>query len=255
MRRSTKICLALGVLFALASLAWMVFLPAVVQRELRESTGFDFHLAVLKCDPFTGRVLVAGLSARNPAGYPSPDFVELRELRADANVFSWLFTDHAVINDLDVDMEKIVIIRRHDGRSNAGDFMAAVSWGGAPGAPAQRRARDYLVKRLHIRLAKLSVEDYTGSKTDKRVYKLNIDHAYANVTDPKQLLVPEVVKTLHSFGLHHDVEQLLPGDFGRALALGVGGVAEVGAVLRDAANKTGETLKGAIDKLDQSRKP
>jgi hypothetical protein len=255
LRRSTKICLALGILFALASLAWMVFLPRVVQRELRETTGFDFRVAVLKCDPFTGRVLVEGLSARNPSGYPSPDFIELRELRADVNVFSWMFSDHVVINDLDVDTERIVIIRRHDGRSNAGDLFAAFGGGGAPGAAAPRKSRDYFVKRLHIRLGELAVEDYTGSKTDKRHYTLNIDHTYANVSDPKQLLVPEVVKTLHSFGLHHDVEQLLPGDFGRALAVGVGGVAEVGAVLRDAASKTGETLKGAIDKLDQSAKP
>jgi hypothetical protein len=231
----------------------MVFLPAVVQRELRESTGFDFRVAVLKCDPFTGRVLVSGLSARNPASYPSPDFVELRELRADVNVFSWMFSEHVVINDLDVDTERIVIIRQHDGRSNAGDLMAAVAKSRAQ-APAGK-SRDYLVKRLRIRLGELSVEDYTGSKTDKQVYKLNIDHTYTNVTDPKQLLVPEVVKTLHSFGLHHDVEQLLPGDFGRALALGVGGVAEAGALLRDAAHKTGETLKGALDKLDQSAKP
>jgi hypothetical protein len=246
LRRSTKICLGLGILFALASLAWMVFLPAIVQRELRESTGFDFHVAVLKCDPFTGRVLVAGLSARNPPSYPSPDFVELRELRADVNVFSWMFSERVVINELDVDTEKIVLIRQHDGKSNAGDFMAAAN---------RRKPRDYLVRRLHIHLGELAVEDFTGSKSDTRDYKLNIDQNYTNVTDPKQLLVPEVVKALHSFGLHHDVEQLLPGDFGRALALGVGGVAEVGAVLRDAAHKTGETLKGAIDKLDQSAKP
>lgn len=254
MRRSTKVCLSLGLLFALVSLAWMVFLPAIVQRELRESTDFDVRVSVLKVDPFTGRVVVMGLSARNPPGYPSPDFVELRELQADVNVFSWMFSERVVINELDVDTERIAIIRRHDGTSNAADFMAAFTRSGSA-AVRVPRSRAYFVKRLHIRLAELSVEDFTGSKSDKKVYKLAIDQSYTNVSDPKQLLVPEVVKALHSFGLHHDVEQLLPGDFGRALALAVGGVAEVGAVLRDAAHKTGETLKGAIDKLDQSPKP
>jgi hypothetical protein len=254
LRRSTKVCLSLGLLFALVSLAWMVFLPAIVQRELRESTGFDFRVSVLKVDPFTGQVFVRGLSARNPPGYPSPDFVELSELRADVNVFSWMFSDHVVINELDVDTEKIVIIRRHDGTSNAGDFMARFSRAGPAGAPAPR-SRDYFVRKLHIRLGELSVEDFTGSKSDKKVYKLDIDQSYTNVSDPKQLLVPEVVKTLHSFGLHHDVEQLLPGDFGRALAAAVGGFAQVGSALKGAVQKTGETLKGALDKLDQSPKP
>jgi hypothetical protein len=254
LRGSTKVCLSLGLLFALVSLAWMVFLPAIVQRELRESTGFDFRVSVLKADPFTGRVYVKGLYARNPPGYPSPDFVELRELRADVNVFSWMFSEHAVINELDVDVERIVIIRRHDGKSNAGDFMAAFGGGGSA-APRAPRSRDYLVRKLHIRLGELSVEDFTGSRSDKKVYKLGIDQSYTNVSDPKQLLVPEVVGALHSFGLHHDVEQLLPGDFGSALALAVGGVAQVGSVLKGAVQKTGETLKGALDKLDQSPKP
>lgn len=254
MRLSTKICLGLGVLFALASLAWMVFLPGIVQRELRESTGFDFRVAVLKVDPFTGRVVVQGLSAMNPKGYPSPDFVELRELRADVNVYSWMFSEHVVINELDVDTEKIVIIRRHDGKSNAGDFMAAFSGGPAAAAPAPRH-RDYFVRKLRIRLGELSVEDYTGSKVDKKTYKLSIDQSYTNVSDPKQLLVPGVVRSLHSFGLHHDVARLLPGEFGQALAGAVGGMAQVGAVLEGVVHKTGETLKGALDKLDQSPKP
>jgi hypothetical protein len=252
LKGTTKVCLAVGVFFAVASLAWMIFLPAIVRRELRETTGFDFRVAVLKADPFSGRVVVMGLSAMNPPSYPSPDFFELRELRADVNVFSWLFSDHVVINELDVDTEKIVLIRQHDGKSNAGDFMAAFSHGAA--APAAKH-RDYLVRKLHIRLGELSVEDYTGSKTDKQDYKLNIDQSYTNVTNPKDLLVPQVVKTLHSFGLHHDVAELLPGEFGSALALAVGGVAQVGAELKNMAQKTGETLKGAIDKLDQSPKP
>jgi hypothetical protein len=258
LRGSTKICLSIGILLALLSLAWMVLLPKMVERELRESTGFDFHVAVLKADPFTGQIVVQGLTAKNPPRYPAPDFVVLRELHADVNVFSWLFSDHVVINELDVDTAKIELIRQHDGTSNAGDFMAALSRGGGGAAvpsPAPRSHKQYLVKRLHIRLEELVVADYTGSKPEEKVYTLNIDQSYTDVSNPKQLIVPQVVKTLHSFGLHHDVANLLPGDFGQALALAVGGVAQVGAELKNVAQKTGETLKGALDKLDQSPKP
>ena len=88
-----KACLLLGGLFALAALAWMAFLPAIVEGELRAATGFDFRITVLAANPFTGRVVVRGLAARNPPAYLSPDFVVLRELRADVDVFSWVFTD------------------------------------------------------------------------------------------------------------------------------------------------------------------
>jgi hypothetical protein len=259
LRGTTKVCLIIGIVFAVASLAWMVFLPALVERELREATGFEFRVAVLKADPFTGRVVVRGLSARNPPRYPSPDFVELRELRADVNEFSWLFSDHVVINELDVDTAKIELIRQHDGTSTAGDFISALSRGGASApaaaAPTPRARRQYLVKRLHVRLEELVVADYTGSKLDEKVYKLNIDQSYTNVSDPKQLIVPQVVKTLYSFGLHHDVAKLLPGEFGEALAAAVGGAAHVGSAVKSVVEKTGESLKGAFDKLEQSPKP
>ena len=88
-----------------------------------------------------------------------------------------------------------------------------------------------------------------------KTYNLNIDHTFSNMTDPKQLLVPEVVRSLYSFGLRRDTEQLLPGDFGRALADAVGAAAHVGAKLKDATQKTGEYFKGLLDKLEQSAKP
>jgi hypothetical protein len=252
LKRSTKICIALGALFALASLVWMVFLPRIVERELRLATGFDIHVAVLRADPFTGGVVVRGFSAQNPKSYPTPEFVELRELHADVNLFSF-FTDQIVINELDIDTEKIALIRQHDGKSNAGAFMAAFSGGSAPvdgkaPPPPPRKPRRYLVKKLHLKVQELIVADYTGLAIDKRSYKINIDETYNNVTDPKELLVPGVIKTLYGFGLHHDIAKLLPGDFGQALANAIGGAANVGSAFK-------KMVKGAFDKLDQSSKP
>lgn len=74
------------------------------------------------------------------------------------------------------------------------------------------------------------------------------------MTDTRQLLVPGVVRTLQSFGLHHDVARLLPGDFGAALAAAVGGVAQVGEGVKDTVKKAGQDLKGLFEKLEQSPK-
>jgi hypothetical protein len=241
----------------MAALAWMAFLPAVVGHELRSVTGFDTRVSVLSANPFTGRVLVRGFVARNPPQYPAPDFIELRELRADVNVFSWIFTKRTVINELDLNIEKIEIVRRSDKTTNAGEFASAFSRGGAkaaaPAAPAQPSR--YIVKWLRIRLERIVVADYSGSKVDEKKYDLHLDHTYTNVTDMRQLVVPDVVKTLYSFGLHHDFAQLLPGDFGVALGDAFDGVADVGSKLKDAGKKAGSYVKGLFDKLEQSPKP
>ncbi|HXQ82260.1 MAG TPA: hypothetical protein VN775_13160 [Opitutaceae bacterium] len=259
MSGKAKACLLLGGVLALVALAWMMLLPAVVEHELRAVTGFEFRVAVLTANPFSGRVVVRGLVANNPPGYPAPDFVELRELRSAVEVFSWIFSDRIVIDDLDLDVGTIVLMRRHDGRTNAGDFMAAFAAGGtgppaAAPAPAPRKPTRYLVKNLRLRLDRLVVADYSGAQPDEKTYQLHIDQTCSDVTDPRQLLVPGVVRSLHGFLLRHDVGRLLPGDLGSALSAAVGGAEHIGSDVKGAGKKTGEYLKGLLDKLEQSPK-
>jgi len=239
---------------AVGCLAWMAFLPAIAEHELRAATGFDVKVPILAANPFTGRLYVQDLLAKNPGGYPSPDFLDLHSALAEVDMFSLLFGDVVKIDNLDLNMGTLDIVRRHDGRTNLADCSAAFSLPRAPGAPVAKPTR-FLIKRLHIRLERLVIEDDTGSRQDKKIYNLNLDHSYTNVSDARQLLVPDVVRTLYSFGLHHDTARLLPGDFGAALATAVDGVAVVGSKVKDATQKTREFFKGLFDKLEQSPKP
>jgi hypothetical protein len=233
-------------LVAIVAVAWMVFLPRLAERELRQLTGFDIQVKTLTINPFTGAVVVRGLSAQNPPAYPEREFVELIELKTDVNLFSWAVDDHVTINSLEFDLGKVELVRLHDGKSNFGECSAALT-GPAHGGPPPKPVK-YLIRHLHVKLEQLVVADYTGSKSQVRKYNLNLDQTYTNITDPKQLLVPKVVNTLYAFGLHHDISQLLPGDFGVALADAIGGVTTLTAKGKD-------LLRGVFDKLDHSSKP
>jgi len=254
-----KALVLLGGVFALCALAWMAFLPAVAEYELRETTRFDISMEIVAVDPFTGNVVVRGLTANNPVGYPAPSFVVLRSLTADVSVFSLLFSDRVVIDDLDLDVAKVELVRLHDGTTNTGQFMASFKKtspavaGAAPTPP--KKAPTYLIRKLHVRFDQLVVLDESGPKTDEKSYDLHIDQRFTDISSPGQLLVPSVVRNLHAFGLHHDVEGLLPGEFGNALATAVGGAADVGEKLKDAAQEAGQYLKGEFDKLEQKAKP
>lgn len=255
MSLAAKGCLFLAGVLALAALAWMALLPWAVERELRAVTGFDVHVAVLTANPFTGRVVVRGLTANNPQGYPAPDFIQLRELRAEVRVLSWAFSDRIVIDTLDLDVGKIELVRRRDGTMNAGEFMAAFKRGGAgPAGQEQGKPVKYVVRSLRLRVDQLVVADYSGAAPDEKTYRLNINQAYANVTDPRDLLVPGVVRSLRDFGLRQDISRLLPGDFGGALAAAMGGAAHLGTKAEDAGKKAKDYLRGLFDKLEQSPK-
>jgi len=257
--RTAKACFFLAGALALLALAWMAFLPTVVEHELRAATGFDIHVAVLSANPFTGRVVVRGLTANNPAGYPRPDFIQLRELRAEVRVFSWIFSDRIVIDSIDLDLGKIELVRRRDGTINAGEFVSMFTRRGsgpvsAAGSAASEKPVKYLVRSLHLRIGQLVVADYSGATPDEKAYGLNIDQTYANVTDPRDLLVPGVVRSLRDFGLRSDVARLLPGGFGSALGAAVAGATHLGTEVKGAGKKAKDYLKGLLDKLELSPK-
>ena len=243
----------LAAFFALAALAWMAFLPVVAERELRQLTGFDIQVKVLSANPFTGRLVVRGLSAHNPPTYPTRDFLELRELDADVNLFSWAFQDRVVVDGLNINIEKLEVIRLHSGKSNLNEALAGPH--PQPATTVTGKPLHYLVKHLHVQLDQFVLADYTGSKPEVQSYHLNFDQSYTNITDPRQLIVPQVARTLYSFGLYHGVEQLLPGDLGKVLADAVSGLTVVGAKATDSVKKTGDYLKGLFDKLDHSSNP
>jgi hypothetical protein len=241
-----KALLFLACLLAAAAVAWMVLLPRLVERELRSVTGFEVRVKVLSVNPFTGRVVVRGLTALNPPAYPERDFVQLTALQTDVNLFSWAFEDHLTIEDLDFDLGKVELVRLHDGKSNFAECSAALT-GRPAGTPPAKRIK-YLIRTLHVRLEDLVVADYTGSNPQVKTYRLNLDQTYHDVSDPRQLLVPQVVNTLYAFGLRHGISQLLPGEFGVALGDAFGGVSAITSKGRD-------LLKGVFDKLDHSSKP
>jgi hypothetical protein len=250
-----KLFLLLGTLFAAAAMAWMVFLPHLAERQLRDATGFDITVKVVSANPFTGRLVVKGLTAKNPQGYPEPDFLKLESLDAIFDLFSLATGGQVIVENLDLNIAKLEIIRLHDGRTNFAECVARFNPPSAPGAAAPKPARRaYLIRKLRIRLGQLVLQDYTGFNAEKKDYALNIDHSYVNVTDSRQLLVPDVVRTLYKFGLHHDMAKLLPGEFGEALAAAVDGFSQVGSKVKDAGQKAGDFLKGVVDKLEQSPK-
>jgi len=271
-----KLAVLLAALLAAGALAWMLFLPLVVMREIRDRTGFDVSVASLSANAFTGRLIVRGLVLRNPRTFPSPDFVELREFDAEADVWT-LFADRLVIDALTVDLRRIVLVRRADGRTNADLFQrgllgeslsappkpapvkpaavstVAVPIGPTPPAPPQRR---WLVRRLKLRFDELVLADHTGAAPSVTSHRLGLDRSFTNVTDPAQLLAPDVLKRFAGADLGPGLAAFVPGRFGHELGDQLRDAAKTAAdQLKDAARQTGIIFKGFIDKLEDSRKP
>ena len=223
----------------------MILLPFAVTRLVQERTGFGIEIQSLYANPFTANLEVRGLVITNPPAFPRKDFVEVREFRADAQLFS-LFSQRPVIDRR----------RRRSGEHLARQGSARPDQrGGVPGgagrtvprsAPPPAEAepgREFLIKRLQVRLDRLVIADYSRGRPDVREFDLNFSHTYENVTSAKQLAAPVA-----------DIFAPVAGAIGGILPETGAALRAAGGRVKETGRKTGEAVKGFLEALEKTLK-
>ena len=271
-----KLIVFLIVFFAIVVSAWIFFLPPILASTLEKRTGFSVKVEKLSIDPFRNRVQFTGLVISNPPSFPRPEFVQVRSFRAMAQLDTF-FTDRLVIDDGEIDVANVALIRNSAGTLNAALFSdrllnarkpkgkpkPAAEPKAKPGqpkpAPASKPAvteraelpeKTFLIKRLVVRFERMIVEDHTGTKPVSREYMLNFSHTYENVINTDQFVVGPFMKGFTAVG--SAITGLIPGDMSQTL----GEATRSGTELyREATKKTGDPFRAFMQTLEETNKP
>ena len=240
-----KLLFFLATISACLALGWMLLLPSALSWLVRERTGFGVEVRTLYLNPFTGEVALRGLTITNPPGFPRKEFVEIRELRASARLFS-LFGQCPVIDDAGVDVAAVTLVRNDHGVINAGADPAG--WDATPEnqrqPPAEAgRPREFLIRRLQVRCDRLVIADYSKRAPEVREFDLNFHHSYENVTSAKEVAAPLV-----------DVLAPVMGALGGLPPAGGSPPRSVSDTVVETGRKTGEALKGLVEALEKRLK-
>lgn len=211
MRKIFLLVVAAAGLLALAgSLAKDALVRSLVVRTLG-ATGFDVAIERLHFGILSPTLELNGMSIRNPTNFPVREAVEINRLFIRYDRAS-LFGRHGHVPEIDLDLARVVMIRRGNGEVNlerlarlpGGDDAAGGSpapaaaaeprpeRGAPPPAPAPPRAAPrqafslppVRIDRLRIKLDELDYHDYSlGSEPMVLPVKLNFDETFVNVTN------------------------------------------------------------------------
>jgi hypothetical protein len=238
-----KFLLGLTVFAGVLAVAWVVLLPSIVVSTIRNRTGFAARVESLSVNPFTAHVHLRGLVLENPAGWPEKNFLEVRELRADAELLP-LLRGRLVADEITVDVPQATLVRDPQGALNALVFKDKLAGPATPetrpaGKPTEKGpAPDFLIRRLNLRFGELVYVDQSGRKPSRRSYNLAISRELRDVDSIADLAVPFQGA---AFGLVADLAARLTGK-------PVGLIEEAGQLLRDAQKKAGDAFKGLLEK-------
>jgi len=139
-----------------------------------------------------------------------------------------------------------------DAKTAPGKEIAAVKDAVAKEKPDEPPAK-FLIRRLNVRLEKVIIADYTTPTPTVKEFDRKFYYTYNDVSDPKQLLAPFVLKPLESVG--EAIRGLIPGEIGKAFGA-VTKTAEEEPVAKKKPNVPAEDpLKTVVEKLEETPKP
>lgn len=243
-----NLLLFLAILFACLAVAWMILLPFAVTRLVQERTGFGIEIQTLYANPFTAKLEARGLVVSNPPAFPRKDFIEAREFRVDAQLFS-LFGQRPVIDDLVVNVAVVTLVKDQRGLINTRVFQEGLagrppeSSPQSPSPPAAAPTRKFLIRHLQLRLDRLVIADYSRGNPDVRELPLNFSHTYENVTSAKQLAAPFA-----------EIFAPVAGAISGVLPEADAALRAAGSRVKETGRKTGEAMKGLFDTLEKTLK-
>lgn len=232
----------LAILGILGSILWGRLLPGYVTSTIRSKTGFPVQVAMLSVNPFTGKVVIKGLVLMNPDDWGGENFVELREFRADANLFS-LFSNRLVADEIVVDVAQVNLVKNKQGMLNALAFKDALT--GKESGPAAKPGggKGFLIRKLVLKFDRLTYDDRTDLLPHVRKYDLKINSELHDVDSVARLVSP------FSGSAHNLVLDTVGHVFKGSTDLLEG----TAGLLEDAGKKTTEKLKGLLDSLDKKK--
>lgn len=237
-----KLLLWLVVLFALGAIAWILFLPKLVAWQIHAKTGFSVTVDRLSVNPFTADISIQGMVLKNPSDWPTEDFVELREFRADADLKS-LFSNRIIANEVVLDIARFTLVKNEQGAMNAKVFSDALAGKSSPDATPAKPQKGFLIRHLVLKFGKLVYADHSGSQPLVKEYDLKLNQELRDVDS-----MAKIVKPIANASIGTLTDLLKGAANGRTDLL-----KDATEAIKNAGKKTSEKFKAMMDALDKKK--
>lgn len=203
-----KVIVVMVVIAAALALAWMLFLPAGVAREVSRRSGFPTALNQLAFNPVSGGFSGSGLAIDNPPARGGSVFLRIGDFSGRADMGS-LSAEEWVIDDLRVELDLLVIVVDAEGTTNAeafGEAFAAVLPTNDPAnAPRYATAgfpimgdgpKSLLIRRLHLDIGRVELIQSDPRFPRQLAEQLDFSANYENVRRVEDLLSAALLQRL-----------------------------------------------------------
>ncbi|MCK4518658.1 MAG: hypothetical protein KAU12_00925 [Candidatus Omnitrophica bacterium] len=230
----------------------------LLSSGVRAVTGLELDIESVNLNPFSSLIGVGGLVLYNPERYADRIMADVPEIYLDYEV-SALLRKKAHFKKVRLYLRELIVVKDKDGELNLRSLKVtkAEEEEKEPARVEEQEKKElnFRVDLLKLKIDKVVYKDYShGKKPVIKVYKVNIDENFENITDVKQftklILVRALVNTTISRLVELDMTLLSDSLIG---IVGVAGKAAGGTL--DKSFGAGKDIGGkTIDTLGKTTK-
>jgi hypothetical protein len=172
-------------------------LKSAVQMTVSHITGFGVDLDSLKVGIFRPVVDIRGLRVNNPADYSDRVMLDMPQLYVRYSL-SEILKGKVDISELTVTLKEFSVIKNADGTTNVGELkgIGGAKEEGQKKSVSSSKKTNVRIGLLKLKLGRVVYKDNSIQPPSTKVYNLNINREFRDISDFRSVIRLIVVESL-----------------------------------------------------------
>lgn len=236
-----------------------------VSAGVKAMTGLKLSIRSMNVGVFKSLIGINELQLHNPPGFGDELMIDLPEIYVDYNLGAFI-AGKAHLEEVRLNLKEFIVVKNADGQLNL-DSLKVVEAAEEEeviekGKKEKTKMPDLQIDLLDLKIGTVIYKDYSkGTPPKERVFNVNIDERYENITDPQSFVRLIILKALKNT----TIASLTNFDLGK-LQRGISGTVKKTAEMaqeakgraieagKDAGEKVKETAEETVDKAAEAGK-
>ncbi len=219
-----------------------------VSTGVKAMTGLKLSIRSMNVGVFKSLLGINELQLHNPSGFEDDLMMDLPEIYVDYNLGAFM-GGKVHLEEVRLNLREFLVVKNADGQLNL-DSLRVVKEDGEEevekddGKKEKSEMPDLQIDLLEMKIGKVIYKDYTkGTPPKEKVFNVNIDERYENITDPQSFVRLIILKALKNT----TIASLTNFDLGK-LQSGISGtVKKTAEIAQEATGKAIEAGKNIVN--------
>ena len=201
MKKLITIIIILVVMLFILAVAKDQIVKTIVATAIEKTVGAKISIGSFSLSLLTHTLEMKDFKMYNPSGFPKGLLIDLAYIRVDLDVPA-LLKKELHLRELTVELQELDLVKNKEGQLNVDSLKVSEDEEPEKTAIPAKEEMPLRIDILNLNIGKIVSKDYTASGEPLvKVYDININKTYKNITSLRQLVMLILTEPMKSAGI------------------------------------------------------